>query len=473
MALLFITFFTSCQRPSQVVIFATNDMHGHIEHFARIAAIVEAERAVNPNVLLVSAGDKFTGNPDVDQYPEKGYPIVELMNQSGYQYETFGNHEFDYGQQVLLKRQHQARFRSLSANIVVDTAVSVLAQPDPYALFRMGRIRVALLGLSQCSPQDDGTWRPAAHPDRLQGLTFRDPIATALEFRPLRDRCDLFVALTHIGADRDTALANAMPELDVIVGGHSHTYIDSTFLVNDVLVTQAQHWTNYLGKTTITFRGRHIVDRQYELIPLNDDTLPEDATVLALQTQFIDNSPLDDPLAVVTEQFSGKEAISTFMTDALTTMLGCDIALQNSGGVRIGEIRRGPITMRTVYEVDPFCNDIIIFHMAPTELRSLLEGSYRTACMRADLLPAGITYTIHTHGGHFRSIDIRDMEGKPLDESRTYSVAMNSYIASSYTFLHADPGTKSGGTAEDYVIDYLREKGTIAPQPRRTFVVEE
>lgn len=483
-----IVLLASCApRETKVVIFATNDMHARIHNFAKIKSIVDAERAANPCVLLLCGGDKYTGNTDVDQYPEKGYPIVDLMNRVGYDYETFGNHEFDYGQEALAARRGQALFPALAANIHVDST-ALITQPDPYVLVTLpvpglharlwppaigsNGIRVALLGLAQCSPHDDGTWSPRAHPDRLRGVTFSDPIATAQQYRHLRSDCDLFVALTHIGYDQDTLLAHAMPELDVIVGGHSHTRIDSTLVVDGVLVTQTESWLKYLGKTTVTLRGHKVVDKQFELIDLSAD-LPEDAEVKACHDEYAASSPLDEAIATFPQQFSGHEAISTFLTDALRAELDCDIAFQNSGGIRIGEMKAGPVTKRDIYAVDPFGNTMLVYALTPAQLRDLLAGSYQTASKRADLLPSGLCYTLHTHDGHLTAITMTDMDGRPLDENRTYRVGMNSYVAASYAFDHSNLVLTTAETSEDLIIRHLQSVGTATPQPRRTFVVEE
>jgi len=106
LALLLVVGFISCKEkgsnapnPSNeehLTIFFTNDMHGQLNNFAKIKHIVDAEKE-NTNVLLVSAGDIFSGNPIVDQYNEKGYPIIDVMNKTGYDISVLGNHEFDYG----------------------------------------------------------------------------------------------------------------------------------------------------------------------------------------------------------------------------------------------------------------------------------------------------------------------------------------------------------------------------------------
>ena len=462
------------KKETTITIFATNDMHGRIDNFSKIKPIVDAERAANPDgVLLLSGGDKYTGNPLVDQYDPKGLPMVELMSRLGYDYETFGNHEFDLGQQAMTDRRHDASFESLSANLYVSEENDVVEQPRPYVLIKKNGIRIAILALTEASLHDNGQWMPSAHPQKLQGITFRNPIEVALEYKDLRKKCDLFVALTHIGYNKDIELAEAMPELDVIIGGHSHTRVDSTFVVNDVLITQTNEWLKFLGKTTVTMKGHQVVDKHFELINLAKG-LPEDEEINSLIENYKATSPLNDTICEVTEQFNGGEAISTMMTDALVHELeGVDISFQNSGGVRVGQLLKGPLKKADVYTVNPFCNNVYLYDMTPADIRELLLHSHRNASRRADLFPAGIRYTIHTTDGKATRVDITDMNGQPLDENRTYRVAMNSYVATSYTFPGSDKGTELDVTDSDILVDYLTHVGTIAPLPLRTEVVED
>ena len=472
---------TSCRTASlpnganetSIVIFATNDMHARIDNYAKVKTLVDAEKKKNPNgVLLLSAGDKYTGNPIVDQYNPKGYPMVELMNQVGYDFETYGNHEYDLGQEILVERLRQAKFTAVSANWTVDPAVSPLPQPKPYSLFKRNGIRICILGLTEAEPDDDGRYYPSAHRGKLRGLTFQDPIKTALSYRHLRDSCDLFIALTHIGAEADKHLAEVMPELDVISGGHSHTRIDKELIVNGVLITQTECWLKYLGKTTITLKDGKVTDKHFKLINLSK-SIAEDAGVKALITDFNEKNTLKDVLCEATAQFNGKEPLANFMTDALVDRLKVDIALQNSGGVRLGQLPKGKITKGDIFTLNPFCNNVFIFRMTAADLREMIRRSYRPYSKRADLLPSGIRYTIYTHDGNVTRIDITDMEGRPLDESRTYRVAMNSYIATAYTFPHDGEGEELMDIDTELLIDYLANQSTITPLPSRAQVVEE
>ena len=105
---------------AEIVVISTNDMHAQISQFPKFATFVKETREKFPNVILVDAGDRFSGSPFVDHAKERGKPMIELMNKVGYNLATMGNHDFDYGQTVLRKRLSEAQFKVIGANIRSD-----------------------------------------------------------------------------------------------------------------------------------------------------------------------------------------------------------------------------------------------------------------------------------------------------------------------------------------------------------------
>jgi 5'-nucleotidase/UDP-sugar diphosphatase len=204
-----------------IVIFHTNDMHAKIDNYAKLAYIVKEYRQTNPNVFLISAGDLFTGNPIVDQYEDKGLPMIELMNLSGYNLSCVGNHEFDYGQKQLSSLIKKSDFPYICANIHITNPD--LKSIKPYTkLYTKEGISMGFLGLIQIEDNK----LPASNPINLKGLSFNDPMKTVKKFASYKDSSDIFIALTHIGYDQDIILASKNKYFDLIIGGHSHTKLD-------------------------------------------------------------------------------------------------------------------------------------------------------------------------------------------------------------------------------------------------------
>ena len=154
----------STTKETQLVILSTNDMHAHIDDYAKVAAFVDAERRAHPGrVVVLSGGDLFSGNPVVDHCdrPGKGYPIIDLMNRVGYRASAVGNHEFDYGQRALSDRIRQAAFPFLCANMHVGEGAEI-RQPEPSTVIKVGRLRIGIISGS------GGAHEAARHAEALR-----------------------------------------------------------------------------------------------------------------------------------------------------------------------------------------------------------------------------------------------------------------------------------------------------------------
>lgn len=181
----------------KLTIFILNDIHGQIDNFAKVKHLVDQEKT-KTNVLLTSAGDIFSGNPIVDNYPEKGYPIIDLMNRVGFDVSVIGNHEFDYGEVNLKDRMEQASFEWICANVQTDN--SVIPQPKPYTTIAVNNLKITFLGLVETDGKENATI-PSTHPWRVQNLSFKRPENVVGDFANIKqtENADLLIALTHIG----------------------------------------------------------------------------------------------------------------------------------------------------------------------------------------------------------------------------------------------------------------------------------
>ena len=154
-------------------------------------------------MLLVSAGDNQTGNPVNDQYPEKGLPMIELMNATGFDLSATGNHEFDSRPEGFRNLVSKADFDFICANLSTDLWLDKAVKP--YQLITLpNELKIVFLGLLQIN--QNGI--PDTHPDNSKGFIFRSPFETAPEYLYLKDQSDIFIALTHMGFESDVIFAN-------------------------------------------------------------------------------------------------------------------------------------------------------------------------------------------------------------------------------------------------------------------------
>lgn len=258
----------------KITILHTNDVHSHIDPFpaddprnanmggvSRRATLIDSIRKENPNVLLLDAGDVFQGTPYFNYYG--GEIELKLMSMMQYDVATLGNHDFDNGLEGFYAQMHHAKFDFISANYdfkntILDTHIK------PYKIFIKDGIKIGVFGLGI----------------ELQGLVdkknyketiYLDPVEIAQDItRRLRteEKCDLVICLSHLGYDykkggdsdkiSDIKLAQKTQDIDLIIGGHTHTFLEKPTIVknaigNEVLVNQVGCYGLYLGRIDFYF----------------------------------------------------------------------------------------------------------------------------------------------------------------------------------------------------------------------------
>lgn len=442
------------QSSVEIAILHTNDMHASINNMGKLAAYKKEIKKDYDKVILVSAGDIFSGNPVVDVYKKKGYPMVDLMNKAGYKLTALGNHEFDYGQEILAKRMKQSDFQFLCANI--DTKNTKIPQPKPYAVIKARGKELCFLSLIEV--WNDGL--PSTHPAKLKNIEFQDPLQVVEKYTQKAEEYDAFIGLTHLGFNADQELAKKHPEFDLIIGGHSHSFLDSAQKVNNTLITQVGDDLSFVGKTVLTFNNNELKSIHTEIINL-DKYEKEDKKIASLIRKYNNNEALNKVIGKATNPIKGNEELGSLFTDAQVEMQNLDFSFQNNGGIRIREIPKGEIKVKTIYELDPFGNDLVKFKMTPKEMKSLLRYSYQKRG-EPSLQIGGGSYTMYVDNDKkLKRIVIKTEEGDSLHPDSTYTVGLNSYISDSYKFDHKDQGESMYVTTAENIISYIQKKGSI------------
>jgi 5'-nucleotidase / UDP-sugar diphosphatase len=452
-------------QSKEIIILHTNDMHAKIDNMGKLAYLADSLRKCHPYVYLVAAGDNFTGNPVVDMVADKGYPMIDLMNLCGFNASAIGNHEFDLGQEFLNTRMEQARFPFICANIDVSNAI--LKQPRPYICLDAGNgDSLAFLGLIELN--DKGL--PDSHPSKLTGLKFSNGIEKAGEFTWLKEKYGILIALSHLGVETDRKLAETVPQFDLIIGGHSHSLIDTLLKVNGVTIVQTGSGMKYAGKITLRISEGHVTSLNEELIPL-DSKIKTDPLVQTSIDRYNNNDEFKKVVAVAEKPAEGFDNLGSLYTDALTDQLKVNFAFQNRKGLRIYALNQGDITLKDVYQLDPFQNQVITYTLTGEEISSLICNSFDID-KRIDLAVSGMNYTVVTDSaGRCSSVEMKENSGKLIGSTTSYTVALNDYVSSTYAFIHKDPGIKTGITTEQLIINYLLKLKTINYSGvKRTFV---
>lgn len=434
-----------------VFVFHVNDMHGSLDGYPKIAWLVKQYQATNANVMVVSAGDGFSGNPYVDQYTPPGYPMIDVMYQSGFRLSAIGNHEFDYGQAELNARMNQTPMRWISANITVSSGV--LQQPAAtFTTNFPGGMELVFLGLTERNYQGI----PSTHPDKVLGLTFSDPVAVASGYAALPRQNRAVIGLTHIGAGADNSLATSCSWLDVIIGGHSHSTIGNTSgVAGTPLIAQASTKLEYVGVIRLRFVNGQVTEKSSTLVPLSG-IAGEEGAIRTLVNGYMASPFMDAQIATLSVTLSGNSSLGSFMTDGQRHVTGAAAAFQNNGGIRVSSIPAGPLSRKQIYELDPFGNELVTYQMTLTQLQSFCAA-------RFDMQVSGIRVN-----RSYSPYQLTDYSGAVLGPG-PHKVAMSTYIASTTSFSFESGPVYAGMTTADALIRYAIDTATLGTpegQPR-------
>ena len=428
---------------AEIVILSVNDMHSSIDMFPKFATMVDSLRAVYPDLLLFSAGDNRTGNPVNDQYEPVNYPMIELMNRLGFDLCTVGNHEWDANIGALHDDVERAKFPFLCANVTIPNDVDL--DFEPFEIFESQGVKMAVIGMIEVRHDDI----PGTHPDNVAKVSFKRPNIVLPQYKYLRDENDVVVLLSHCGFEDDMELAQANPWLDAIIGGHSHTLIDHPSQTNGVLITQSGSHLKYATLVKLKVKDHKVVNKEAVVLNVNG-VRKEKPEIKQLVNEFNKAPQLNRALAVAKTKFENPEEVGCMMTDAIREISGADFAFQNTGGVRINYLNKGPITVKDVYSIDPFNNDVVVYKMTGAQVKKFILNSYR----KNGGFPSFVSGMSYTVGDDERSVWV-NMDGGNFSTNKVYKVAMNSYMASTVTIESEDDGQSMFKTSEEMMIDFL------------------
>lgn len=423
----------------EIIIVSTNDVHASIDRMPQLMSLVSDLRKESDNVIVLDAGDRWTGNPYVDKATEPGKPIVDLMNQIGYDYLALGNHEFDYQQKGLMARMEDFDAPMLCAN--ADFGSTGLDKYiSAYDIFKVDGVRIAILGLIETSTNG----LPSAMPTYMDGIEFENGVEKSQEYRFLKDSADLIIGLTHLGYHDDSVMVANNDMFDLIVGGHSHTMIPQGIVINGTMVTQASSRLDGVGITRIVLQGRKVKSITNEVVSV--DGLNIDAQAQAYVESCKADSPLNVPIGKLDIQLDKIGLINMF-SDVLRESSGADFALQNTGSIRIDSLGYAEVTTADIYKLEPFNNYVSVHEMTLDQIKGMIRGSFTTGYARSiDLHPSGMKYEVIVEDhGLVKDIKLYDMNGRAMT-NKTYKVATSNYVSAAYRFEH------SGKTVEGELI---------------------
>ncbi|MBO5961997.1 MAG: bifunctional metallophosphatase/5'-nucleotidase [Alistipes sp.] len=424
--LLFGWFMHLMLRPSEFVILSTNDMHASLDNMARLATAVKECRDT-VFTIVVDAGDRWTGNAYVD-LAENRLPIIKLMNAVGYDVATLGNHDFDPGQKVLEEAVDCAEFDVICANMK-SSGDNLNDVEGRERIETPAGIAVDFIGV--VTSYSNG--HPDGNDNNFEGLQFEDPQLVA-ERECKRSNGDVRVLLSHMGHDRDLSLAERYNGYDVIIGGHTHKILDT--LVNGTIVGQTGRKLKNVGVTKVKMRGSRVVSIEYENIPLKN--YAKNAEVERLIAEIEANPALKEVVGKMAHS-TNHVGLCNLQTKIIKEATGADIGIYHRGGVRIIEgLPEGDVTVKTLFDNEPFFSQVHLCEMTPAQLRKLIVEKYNDTVNAKEShvvdLYATTPYRIVTDENDMAY----DVLFPRLKEGQKYRVAVADYVARNYKHFECE-----------------------------------
>ena len=503
----------------KTVILHSNDVHGAIDLYAAMASLKADYEAQGAEVILADAGDYSQGTVYVSV--NKGADAVTMMNATGYDVATIGNHEFDYGYAQLAENMKAAKFKVLCADVLGADGKTIF---DANTIIEKGGVKIGFFGLETPEAQTK------ANPKLIQGLKFlagkdgKELYACAAEqVAALKKQgADIIVCLAHLGVDESSEpytsydLSKNVKGIDFIIDGHSHSVM--TAGPNKEAIQSTGTAFANIGVITIDNATKKIVGNELKAIWHTEenadgksvtvvDYKTRDEKVAAAAKAIID--PIDkaygEKFAVSKVELNGAKApngnrdsetnLGDLITDAMLWKIRSDatikvpaenvVAITNGGGIR-ATVKAGDVTKKDINTVLPFGNTLAVVYVTGAELLEALEAS--TYCTPESLggfpQAAGVTFTVKTYEKYDKNPDpypkstyygpksiqrvtIDNVNGKKFDLTATYAVVTNNFVAGGgdtyYAFAAATDQFDTGLPLDEVVMEYITKelKGVI------------
>lgn len=432
------------EKYKKITLLHSNDLHGDfiaekvdkklVGGVSRLSGYINKVRKEEKNTIYCIAGDMFRGSIIDSEY--QGISTIEIMNMISPDVVTIGNHETDYGLSHLLFLEKCAKFPIINANLFIKTNKARLF--EPYKIIEIDGMKILFIGIV--------TEEVLANA-KNEGLvgTFVDVEEAAKEVGHICNTynsidIDFTVLLTHIGFEEDKKLASILDPswgVDIIIGGHSHTYIEKPELVNDILIVQAGMGTDQIGRFDITIDTKNncIKDWNWKCIPINARTCPKDKRLEELILKYKTDTDLKYGRIItrlkreLTHPDRYRETeLGDLFSDVFKECLGLDIMLLGSGSIRKEEL--GPIViLQDLMEIFPYDDAIYMINVTGKQLKNMIKYFLRDEAFIGDhtefyQLSLGLYVEYSKKKHDFIKITYKDQE---IDDDRIFTVGLQQY----------------------------------------------
>ncbi len=392
---------------------------------------IRAEAAQkNIPVLVFDIGDWFSGSPIGDF--SYGKAVIEFLNHIKVDAATIGNHDFTFGLDTLKSLIRMLNAPVLCANLVKSGTDSIPEYFTPYLILERDGLKIGLFGITTHYLSG------MVSPEHMAGLSvLKHYTGAANSIKELKKHnVDIIIALTHAGFSHDQRLADSVPGIDVIIGGHSHTGVQPPKEMPryHTIISQAYSKLTAVGllKLKIDKETKRIRDYEGELINLFGEEISLDQQYLEQlkHWQATVEQGFDNVLGVCKRELTRagfeESPIGNLITDAMREYTKTDIAVTNSGGIR-ANLPAGNITYRDLYKVENFGNTIVTMTMTGAQVWQMLEVS--VIGYHAIFQVSGLKMVYDPKAPPNKKLISVEINDKPIDFDKEYTVATNNFLA--------------------------------------------
>ncbi len=506
-----------------IVILGTTDLHGNlfpIDYYtdkadnrglAKIATLIKQVRKENANVMLIDSGDTIQGTPLQYYHNKKNNqppdPMMLAMSALNYDAMTVGNHEYNFGLQVLEKARSEAKFPWLSAN-TYDKGTDK-THYAPYIVKEVAGVRIGVLGLTTPGIPN---WENAPN---YAGLEFREPVAEAQKWVPVlrsKERADVVVIAMHMGLEEDlrtgeinpgqvpnenraVAIAKQVSGVDFIFMGHTHRDTPSV-VINGVQLVQADYWGRHLARVDLYLEndggGWHNYGRASRTIAVDGSIVPDEQLLTIGEPYNRETQAwLSRPIGESAIELTARD--SRFRDTALLDLIQRVQLDTGNADVSMAavfnpdaRIAKGPVTVRDIAGLYVYENTLVVLEVTGQQLKDALEHSakyfrpYEPGKTAADLvdekIPAynfdiaeGVSYVLNLAKPIGQRIEKLEFKGKPLAPTQKLRLATNNYRVNGgggYNMYKGAPVVyRSSVEIRELIIDWVERHKTIPTEP--------
>lgn len=429
-----------------------------------------------PNSLVLNAGDDFQGTP-ISNFT-RGRSQIEILNSYNIDAFVLGNHEFDYSQYSLDSALALAKFDYLSSNVYLQSQNKLMGKP--YVIKEINGVKFGIIGLTL--PDLFETSLPANVTDLV--MLNVDSVLT-ININEVKSRgADVVVLLSHSGLDEDKLIAEKFyADIDIIVGGHSHSTLFKPVRKNGVVIVQAGSYGRNLGKLDLKIDTEKdtVTDAYGMLIETVLDSAIYDKDAAAKVDNMIAEYLPQLSIKIGTLEtdwrasYSDESNLGQFEADAFRMKTGADIGFVNGGGLR-KSLLKGDILVGDIWEINPFGNEIQTITVSGKTLKQMMKNNIKIRLEKiskgegAELLHnSGLTYSYDSKKANEGSDDFivsMNIGRSEVADDQMYTIATNNYVLSQFKkFFGEIPETitpkDTGWNDRDLIIEVVKEMKVI------------